>query len=103
MPRWLSDSLALIVAADAPGRLGVRVLERRAGRGVVEQADLCGGRGGFVYPLEGVLNVLSGDQWAEAPPGRFTYCPAAPGRVIEVTSTTARFLFIASDRRHGPP
>lgn len=101
MPRWLCDSLALIVAADAPGRFGVRVVERRASRGVIELADLPGRRGGFVYPLEGELSVLAGDRPAPVPHGTFTYCPPAPNHAIGVTSTDARFLFIAADRWHG--
>jgi len=96
LPRWLSDSLAVILAEEPARRTDVRVVERRARAGLVDLRGLHHGRGGFVYPADGDMWIISGERRLPAVCGRFTYCPPSVGDVLEVTSPVARFLLLTT-------
>jgi hypothetical protein len=98
LPRWLSDSLAVILAGEPARRTDVRVVERRARAGLVDLGGLHRGRGGFVYPADGNVWIISGERRLPAACGTFTYCPPSAGHLLEVTSPDARFLLLTTDQ-----
>lgn len=94
--RWWGDSLSVIKASGAATGGSLSVIENFACAGAAAPLHVHYNEGEGFYVVEGALTIWVGGRVLEAAAGSFVYGPPGVPHTFEVTSPTARYLFITS-------
>ncbi len=94
--RWWGDSLAVIKASGAATDGQLTVIDNYSCAGTTPPLHVHHREGEGFYVVDGTLTFWVGGRVLQASSGSFVYGPPGVPHTFEVTSPTARYLFITT-------